>query len=244
MAKNTYGTGCFMLLNTGNQAVTSQHGLITTAACQLDAAASAQYALEGSVFIGGAVVQWLRDGLQIIQHAGQVETLAASVPDAAGVVFVPAFTGLGAPYWDAEAKGAILGLSRGTTAAHIARAAVEAIAYQSAALLLAMQADLQHSTSEPSKLKELRVDGGAAMNNLLLQFQADLLGIPVIRPKITETTALGAAYLAGLAVGVYQNQDECTAQWQEERRFLPSISRALAQQLMQDWERAVQRVRN
>ena len=253
MAKNTYGTGCFMLLNTGKQAVTSQHSLITTAACQLDTAAAPQYALEGSVFIGGAVVQWLRDGLQIIQHASQIETLAASVSDASGVLFVPAFTGLGAPYWDAAAKGAILGLSRGTSAAHIARAALEAIAYQSAALLLAMQADMQAMLSAPTMpqntnatpvLKELRVDGGAAMNNLLLQFQADLLGIPVIRPKITETTALGAAYLAGLAVGVYQNQDECAAQWQEERRFLPSIKRAQAQQLMQDWERAVQRTRH
>jgi glycerol kinase len=162
-------------------------------------------------------------------------------------LFVPAFTGLGAPYWDAAAKGAILGLNRGTSAAHIARAALEAIAYQSAALLLAMQADMQqmqHTTNSTSALKELRVDGGAATNNLLLQFQADLLGIPVIRPKITETTALGAAYLAGLAVGVYQNQEECAAQWQEERRFLSSISRAHAQQLMQDWERAVQRTRD
>ena len=266
MAKNTYGTGCFMLLNTGHHAITSQHGLITTAACQLDAdhradgtvsaRQPAQYALEGSVFIGGAVVQWLRDGLQIIQHASQIETLASSVPDSAGVLFVPAFTGLGAPYWDAEAKGAILGITRGTTQAHIARAAVEAIAYQSAALLFAMQADMQspatpdqqshqqRQTGNNLSLKELRVDGGAANNQLLLQFQADLLGIPVIRPKITETTALGAAYLAGLAVGVFQNQDECAAQWQEAQRFLPRISRAEAQQYMQDWERAVQRVRH
>lgn len=248
MAKNTYGTGCFMLLNTGEQAVTSTHGLITTTACQRPQQA-AQFALEGSVFIGGAVVQWLRDGLQIIQHAAQIEPLAASVSDSAGVMFVPAFTGLGAPYWDADAKGAILGLSRGTTHAHIARAALEAIAFQSAALLLAMQADLRATAPITSNqhaahdLQQLRVDGGAANNDLLLQFQADLLGIPVIRPKITETTALGAAYLAGLAVGVFQHPDECAKLWQEARSFLPMMSRDQAQQRLQDWESAVQRVR-
>ena len=235
MAKNTYGTGCFMLLHTGSDCITSSNGLISTAACQIGA--QKQYALEGSVFIGGAVVQWLRDGLKAIQQSTDVEQLAASVPDSGGVVFVPSFTGLGAPYWVPSAKGAILGLSRGSTVAHIARAALESIAFQSAALLKAMTADAV------APITELRVDGGAAANNLLLQFQANLLGIPVIRPKITETTALGAAYLAGIAVGVYQNQDECAQQWQEERRFLPTMSRDQANHLMQEWEIAIGRIR-
>ncbi len=235
MAKNTYGTGCFLLLNTGSKCATSSNGLISTRACQIDE--HAHYALEGSVFIGGAVVQWLRDGLKAIVQSAEVENLAASVSDSGGVVFVPSFTGLGAPYWEPTAKGAILGLTRGSTVAHIARAAVESIAFQSTVLLQAMNRDAA------TPITELRVDGGAASNDLLLQFQADLLGIPVIRPKITETTALGAAYLAGLAVGVYQGLEECAQQWQEQRRFLPSMSRDQVGELMQEWEKAVGRVR-
>ena len=230
LAKNTYGTGCFMLMHTGRAFETSRNGLITTAAAQPTSAA--EYALEGSVFIGGAVVQWLRDGLKAIQASGQVQALAESVPDAGGVMFVPAFTGLGAPYWNAEARGAIVGLSRGSTVAHIARAALESIAFQSAALLQAMAKDAQ-------PVDELRVDGGACVNDLLMQFQADLLGIPVVRPKVIETTALGAAYLAGLAVGTYQSLDELAAQWQVERRFLPTMPRERAAELMAQWERAV-----
>ncbi|MDO9191577.1 MAG: glycerol kinase GlpK, partial [Undibacterium sp.] len=235
MAKNTYGTGCFLLLHTGSKCATSGNGLISTAACQTDD--QPQYALEGSVFIGGAVVQWLRDGLKAIDHSADVEALAASVPDSGGVVFVPSFTGLGAPYWEPSAKGAILGLTRGSTVAHIARAALESIAFQSTVLLQAMNRDAA------TPITELRVDGGASTNNLLLQFQANLLGIPVIRPKITETTALGAAYLAGLATGIYQDIEECAQQWQEQRRFLPTMSRDQAASLMQEWEKAVGRVR-
>jgi glycerol kinase len=235
MAKNTYGTGCFMLSHTGNSCCESQNGLISTAACQLTS--SPQYALEGSVFIGGAVVQWLRDQLHLFQHAGEVEQLANSVSDSDGVIFVPAFAGLGAPYWDPNAKGAILGLHRGTSAAHIARAAIEAIAFQSAELLLAMQSD------SDGAITQLRVDGGAAKNDTLLQFQADLLGIPVIRPQIVETTALGAAYLAGLGAGIYQNQNECASLWKEEKTFLPKINRTLATSLMQNWQKAVARLR-
>jgi glycerol kinase len=230
LAKNTYGTGCFMLMHTGNQFVESKNGLITTAAAQ--PTNQAEYALEGSVFIGGAVVQWLRDGLKAISTSSAVESLAESVPDSGGVMFVPAFTGLGAPYWNADAKGAIVGLTRGTTVAHIARAAVESIAYQSAALLLAMVKD-------SGAVNELRVDGGACVNNMLMQFQADLLGIPVVRPKVIETTALGAAYLAGLATGVYKDLDQLSAQWQVERSFHPTMSRARANELMAEWEHAV-----
>jgi glycerol kinase len=237
MAKITYGTGCFLLLNTGNECATSSHGLLSTAACQIGVTGQHQYALEGSVFIGGAVVQWLRDGLGIIQKSNEVETLIHSVKDNDGVIFVPALTGLGAPYWDANAKGAIFGLTRGTTQAHIARAAVESIAYQTAVLLKTMNKDC--STS----IQELRVDGGASLNNFLLQFQADLLGIPVVRPKITETTALGAAYLAGLSVGVFENLQACETHWQEERCFEPKISQDHAEQLMQNWEKAVERIR-
>jgi glycerol kinase len=231
MAKNTYGTGCFMLLNTGDVCATSHNGLISTAACQVGE--RKQYALEGSVFIGGAVVQWLRDGLQAIESSSDIEALAASVPDSGGVIFVPSFTGLGAPYWVPSAKGAIVGLSRGSTVAHIARAALESIAFQSTALLSAMVRDAV------SPITELRVDGGASANNLLLQFQANLLGIPVIRPQVTETTALGAAYLAGLAAGVYHSTSELEAQWRVGRTFTPTMGRDQAQQLMQDWERAV-----
>jgi glycerol kinase len=189
------------------------------------------------VFIGGAVVQWLRDGLRAIKGSGEVQALAESVPDAGGVMFVPAFTGLGAPYWQAEARGAIVGLSRGSTVAHIARAALESIAFQSAALLQAMSRDAQSAGGHA--VSELRVDGGACVNNLLMQIQADLLGIPVVRPQVIETTALGAAYLAGLATGVYKNLDELSAQWQVERRFLPTMPRERAQELMANWERAV-----
>ncbi len=234
MAKNTYGTGCFMLMHTGESCATSQNGLISTAACQVGN--QQQYALEGSVFIGGAVVQWLRDGLQAIQSSSDIEDLAASVPDSGGVVFVPAFTGLGAPYWVPSAKGAIVGLSRGSTVAHIARAALESIAFQSTALLEAMVRDAVFP------ITELRVDGGASANNLLLQFQANLLGIPVIRPKVTETTALGAAYLAGLATGVYQNTDQLAGQWHIGRTFLPTMGREQALELMAGWDRAVRQI--
>jgi glycerol kinase len=230
LAKNTYGTGCFMLMHTGAQFETSHNGLITTAAAQHSS--HTQYALEGSVFVGGAVVQWLRDGLQAIKSSSDVQALAESVPDSGGVVFVPAFTGLGAPYWNADARGAIVGLSRGSTVAHIARAAVESIAFQSAALLQAMAKDAM-------PVSELRVDGGASVNNLLMQFQADLLGIPVVRPQVTETTALGAAYLAGLATGLYRGLEELAAQWREERRFVPTLSRERAQERMEQWHRAV-----
>ena len=230
LVKNTYGTGCFMLMHTGAQCQLSSNGLVTTAAAQVGTQPG--YALEGSVFIGGAVVQWLRDGLRAIDASAEVQALAESVPDAGGVMFVPAFTGLGAPYWDANARGAIVGLSRGTTAAHIARAALESIAFQSAALLQAMAAD-------GAKPAELRVDGGASVNGLLMQFQADLLGLPVLRPAVTETTALGAAYLAGLACGVYADTTELASQWRVERRFEPEMSRDEAAQRMAHWERAI-----
>ena len=233
LAKNTYGTGCFMLMHTGAQFRASQNGLITTAAAQ--PGATPGYALEGSVFIGGAVVQWLRDGLRAIERSADVEHLAASVPDAGGVLLVPAFTGLGAPYWRPDAKGSILGLTRGTTIAHIARAALESIAFQSAALLEAMRRD------SGSPISELRVDGGACANNLLMQFQADLLGVPVVRPRIIETTALGAACLAGLAAGVYRSTDELAAHWQAERVFHPTMGRTLARERMAQWEEAVRR---
>jgi glycerol kinase len=233
LAKNTYGTGCFMLMHTGDQFHLSSNGLITTAAAQPDA--QRQYALEGSVFIGGAVVQWLRDGLQAIRASGEVQALAESVPDAGGVMFVPAFTGLGAPYWNAAARGAIVGLTRGSTVAHIARAALESIAFQSAALLQAMDRDAKAAGG----VSELRVDGGACVNDLLMQFQADLLGIPVVRPRVIETTALGAAMLAGLACGVYRGLDDLSALWQAERRFHPTMPRERAAERMAQWEHAV-----
>jgi len=235
LAKNTYGTGCFMLMHTGEQFRTSQNGLITTSAAQHTT--QPQYAFEGSVFIAGAVVQWLRDGLKAIQGSHQVQGLAESVPDAGGVMFVPAFTGLGAPYWNADCRGAIVGLTRGSTVAHIARAALESIAFQSAALLQAMSRDAVAAGG--SAVAELRVDGGACVNDLLMQFQADLLGIPVLRPQVTETTALGAAYLAGLATGVWRDTDELAALWQVERRFHPTLPRDRAQTLMAQWEHAV-----
>ncbi len=235
LAKNTYGTGCFMLMHTGAQFQTSRNGLITTSAAQ--PTATPEFALEGSVFIGGAVVQWLRDGLHAIHSSGEVQQLAQSVPDSGGVMFVPAFTGLGAPYWKPDARGAIVGLTRGSTVAHIARAALESIAFQSAALLLAMSRDAVAAGGAP--VAELRVDGGACVNDLLMQFQADLLAIPVVRPQVIETTALGAAYLAGLSCGVYKGLDELSAQWEVERRFHPTLSRDAALALMQRWEHAV-----
>lgn len=235
MAKNTYGTGCFMLMNTGGEPLRSRNRLLTTVAWER--AGQRQYALEGSVFVGGAVVQWLRDGLGLIERSADVEALAASVPDNGGVVFVPAFTGLGSPHWDAYARGTLVGLSRGSGRGHIARAALESIAFQSAELLGAMQAD----AAQP--LIELRVDGGATANDLLMQFQADLLGVPVVRPRVTETTALGAAYLAGLATGFWGSEAELSASWQVERRFEPAMSRDQAGALMQRWARAVERAR-
>jgi glycerol kinase len=235
MAKNTYGTGCFMLMHTGGQFQTSHNGLLTTSAAQ--ATAQTQFAIEGSVFVGGAVVQWLRDGLHAIKASAEVQGLAESVPDSGGVMMVPAFTGLGAPYWKPDARGTITGLTRGTTVAHIARAALESIAYQSAALLQAMSRDAVSAGAAP--VAELRVDGGACVNDLLMQFQADLLGIPVIRPAVIETTALGAAYLAGLSSGVYGSIDELSGMWRAERKFLPTLGADRAAELMARWEQAV-----
>jgi len=235
MAKNTYGTGCFMLLNTGEQAVPSERGLLTTIAWGLGG--KVIYALEGSVFIAGAAVQWLRDELRIIERSGDVEPLAASVPDNGGVYVVPAFVGLGAPYWDQYARGAILGLTRGSSRAHIARATLESIAYQTRDVLEAMRAD------SGIKLNELRVDGGAVRNDLLMQFQADILGVPVLRPVITETTTLGAAYLAGLAVGFWQDQQEIARNWAMDRVFEPAMSAGQREKLYAGWKKAVARTR-
>ena len=233
LAKNTYGTGCFLLMNTGATAVASVNNLLTTVAWLREG--RLEYALEGSVFIGGAVVQWLRDGLGIIRSAADVEALARSVPDNGGVCFVPAFAGLGAPHWDAYARGAILGLTRGATGAHLARAALESIALQSRDVLVAMQRDAGIT------LAGLRVDGGAAANDLLMQFQADVLGVPVVRPRVLETTALGAAYLAGLAVGYWKDAIEVAANWSIDREFEPSMPRSRVDALVGDWERAVER---
>jgi glycerol kinase len=235
-AKNTYGTGCFLLMHTGTHPHASTQGLLTTRAAQVDG--QAQFALEGSVFVGGAVVQWLRDGLRAIGGSGEVQALAESVPDAGGLMFVPAFAGLGAPYWRADARGALLGLTRGTTQAHIARAALESIAFQSAAVLSAMNADV----GAADRLTELRVDGGACANDLLMQFQADLLGIPVLRPKVIETTALGAALLAGLGAGVYADTGEIGHIWQLDRAFEPRMSRDEAGARLAAWDRAVRQV--
>jgi len=234
--KNTYGTGCFMLMHTGERPVPSRNKLLTTAACQ--SGSRPEYALEGSVFIAGAVVQWLRDGLGIIKSSADIERLAASVADNGGVYLVPAFAGTGSPHWDPYARGAILGLTRGSAAAHIARAALESIAYQTADVLHAMEADSGIS------LAEMRVDGGAARNDMLMQFQADLLGVPVVRPKVTETTALGAAYLAGLAVGFWKDAEEIGAQWQAERCFEPGMSRDRVESLLAGWRKAVERAKN
>ena len=235
MAKNTYGTGCFMLMHTGTTFQTSRNGLLTTRAAQ--ATTQTEFAMEGGVFVGGAVVQWLRDGLNAIQSSAEVEALAQSVPDSGGVMMVPAFTGLGAPYWKPDARGTLTGLTRGTTLAHIARAALESIAYQSAALLQAMSRDAASTGAAP--VSELRVDGGACINDLLMQFQADLLGIPVVRPAITETTALGAAYLAGLSSGVYSGTDELSALWRAGRTFRPTLDTGRAAALMAQWAHAV-----
>jgi glycerol kinase len=235
LAKNTYGTGCFLLLHTGEKPVASKNKLLTTIAWRVDG--RTEYALEGSVFIGGAVVQWLRDGLGLIARSADVERLAARVPDTGGVYLVPAFAGLGAPHWDAAARGTIVGLTRGTTAAHLARAALESIAFQSADLLTAMRADCG------LRLRELRVDGGATVNDALMQFQADLLRVPVVRPRTTETTALGAAYLAGLAVGFWKNRAEIAALWAEQRRFRPAAPAAALRARQREWTRAVDRAR-
>lgn len=236
MAKNTYGTGCFMLLNTGDTPFESKHRLLGTVGWQLGARTT--YMLEGSVFIAGALIQWLRDGLGIISRSSDIEVLAASVADSGGVSLVPAFAGLGAPYWDAYARGTLLGLTRGSSKAHIARAALEAIALQNLDVFQAMHADTGIA------LNELRVDGGASSNNLLMQIQADLLGVPVVRPQITETTALGAAYLAGLAVGVWRDTEEIAAHWQPERCFLPAIGADERTQRVAQWRRAVERARD
>ena len=235
MAKNTYGTGCFMLMHTGALLQRSTHGLITTRTAQTDALP--QYALEGSVFMGGAVVQWLRDGLGIISSSNEVQALAQSVPDSGGVTVVPAFTGLGAPYWKPDARGAILGLTRGSTRAHIARAALESIAFQSADLLQAMSGD--STAMNGCALTQLRVDGGACVNDLLMQFQADLLGIPVVRPQVTETTALGAAYLAALACGLYQDLEQLSSLWRADRIFDPTWPSGRAEESMQRWRYCV-----
>lgn len=231
MVKNTYGTGCFMLLHIGNRFVESKNNLLTTVAWKING--QIQYAFEGSIFIAGAVVQWLRDGLGIIRNSADIEALALQVSDTGGVCFVPAFAGLGAPYWNPDARGTIVGITRGTQAAHIARAALESIAYQTMDVLKAMEADAGVS------IKELRVDGGATANNLLMQFQADLLRCKVIRPEITETTALGAAYLAGLAVGFWKDTTEIASYWKSEKEFLPLATMAQMQAGMDAWKQAV-----
>lgn len=231
MVKNTYGTGCFMLMNTGEKAVISKNNLLTTVAWKING--KTEYALEGSVFIAGAVVQWLRDGLGIIRASTDVEKLAAKVKDSEGVYVVPAFTGLGAPYWNQHARGTIVGITRGTTAAHIAKAALDSIAYQTADVLRAMEAD------SGIEIKELRVDGGATVNNLLMQFQSDLLNTAVVRPRITETTALGAAYLAGLATGFWNSVDELQEQWQIEKKFVPDMDEEKRMSLISGWIKAV-----
>jgi glycerol kinase len=233
-AKNTYGTGCFLMLNTGETPMVSRNNLLTTVAWQ---ETTTNYALEGSIFIAGAVVQWLRDGLGIIRNAEDVEKLARSTPDNGGVYLVPAFAGLGAPHWDQYARGTMMGLTRGSTAAHIARAGLEAIAYQVTDVVKAMEADCGFN------LLELRVDGGASKNDLLMQFQADMLGVPVVRPKVTETTALGAAYLAGLAVGFYPNRETITKQWAVDEHFEPTMDTAKRDGLLHDWRRALERAK-
>ena len=231
MVKNTYGTGCFMMMNTGAKPIASKNNLLTTVAWKIGDQVS--YALEGSIFIGGAVVQWLRDGLGIIKTSTEVEALARSVKSTDGVYLVPAFAGLGAPHWNPHARGAVFGITRGTTAAHYARAALDSIAYQTMDVLKAMEADAG------IVIPELRVDGGATANNLLMQFQSDILGVDVVRPKITETTALGAAYLAGLAVGYWSSTDDVQGQWQLDQRFAPALPAAEVQANIQGWQRAI-----
>jgi len=234
MVKNTYGTGCFMLMHTGEKAVSSKHNLLTTIALQING--HTYYALEGSVFIGGAVVQWLRDGLHLIRNSEEIEALASQVPHTDGVYLVPAFAGLGAPYWNQHARGTIVGITRGTTSAHIARAALESIAFQTYDVLKAMEADAE------IPIAELRVDGGATKNNLLMQFQSDILKTKVIRPTMIETTALGAAYLAGLAVGFWKDQAEITAKWQIDKVFEPKDSNR--EELIKGWDRAIKTTNN
>jgi len=235
-AKNTYGTGCFMLLNTGREPVASRNGLLTTVGWKIGSQVT--YCLEGSVFIAGAVVQWLRDGLKVIASSPEVEALARAVPDSDGVYLVPAFVGLGAPYWDPYARGTIVGLTRNTTVSHVARAALDSMAYQTRDVLEAMQRDAG------LKLDHLKVDGGAAANNLLLQFQADVLGVPVRRPVVAETTALGAAYLAGLAVGYWKDTEDVVRNWALDREFTPAMAPAARDTLYGRWQKAVARSRD
>jgi len=236
MVKNTYGTGCFLLMNTGKKAISSKTRLLTTVGW--DVGGVTEFALEGSVFIAGAAIQWLRDGLGLISNAAESEALGDAVTDNHGVYFVPAFVGLGAPYWDQEARGAIVGLTRSAGRAHIVRAALEAMAYQTRDVVECMQRD------SGITLRELRIDGGAAQNNLLCQFQADILGVPVVRPVVTETTALGAAYLAGLAVGFWKNKSAIAGQWQVEKRFEPKMKRSERERLYEGWLNAVARTRS
>jgi glycerol kinase len=236
MVKNTYGTGCFMLMHTGEKAVTSKNNLLTTIALQING--HTYYALEGSVFIGGAVVQWLRDGLHLIRNSSEIEALASQVKDTDGVYLVPAFAGLGAPYWNQHARGTIVGITRGTSSSHIARAALESIAFQSYDLLKAMEADAG------IPIAELRVDGGATHNNLLMQFQSDIVNTKVIRPTMVETTALGAAYLAGLAVGFWKDLEELRAKWQIDQTFEPKVNDAARAECIQGWARAIKATNN
>lgn len=236
MVKNTYGTGCFMLMNTGEKPVASKNNLLTTVAWKIGD--RTEYALEGSIFIAGAVVQWLRDGLGIIRSSADVEGLAAQVPDTGGVYLVPAFAGLGAPHWDQYARGAIVGITRGTNARHLARAALEGIAFQVRDVLAAMESD------SGLRLKELRADGGAAHNNFLMQFQADVLGVTVVRPKVSETTALGAAYLAGLAVGYWKSPQEIAQQWKGDRQFVPDMKASIRKKLVAGWTKALERAKS
>jgi glycerol kinase len=236
MVKNTYGTGCFMLINTGAQAITSKNNLLTTVAWKLGDAPT-QYALEGSVFIAGAAIQWLRDEMKLIADAAESEALASSIADCSGVYVVPAFVGLGAPYWDSYARGAIVGLTRGAGRAQVVRATLESIAYQTRDVVEAMRAD------SGLALQALRVDGGAVKNNFLMQFQADILGVPVQRPAVTETTALGAAYLAGLAVGFWASPEQIAQQWRIEHTFTPQISADQRDTLYDGWKRAIERAK-
>ena len=236
MVKNTYGTGCFMLMHTGNKPIVSKNNLLSTVAWCING--RTEFALEGSIFIAGAVTQWLRDGLKFFKSAAEIEKLAASVKDNGGVYLVPAFAGLGAPHWDQHARGALCGLTRGSTSAHIARAALEGIAYQVRDVLSAMEADAK------IRLKELRVDGGASANNLLMQFQSDLLNVPIARPKVTETTALGAAYLAGLAVGYWKSKTDISKQWQQNRSFSPQMNASARHKLIGGWNKALSRAKD
>jgi glycerol kinase len=236
LAKNTYGTGCFLLMNTGEERFTSSQGLLTTQAWGMND--QVDYALEGSVFIAGAAIQWLRDEMKLISHASESEEVAKEVDDMAGVYFVPAFVGLGAPYWDMYARGTVVGLTRGTGRAHMVRAALEAIAYQVKDLVLAMEADSK------IELKELRADGGAVANSVLMQFQADILGVPVVVSKVAETTALGAAYMAGLAVGFWKDGNEIASHWQEGKRYLPQMDKDVAHCRYAGWKRAVERAKH